>query len=502
VFGWEAYEFRPAFCRPSSAPEISANETEKKTTTTKSPIAANSGVGEETTGSNTPLKSTGNEAWKDVKKNKSIEVIYLHSNIPKDILNDMKQLASIIEEAKPQASISDLKVRKSGEIIIFPCTYADYARLSKKENWKATRFGNLIPSPPTAKTVPQTVVAKEVPLEVEVDAIVGVLKERDIHPTAAVRMKRASDGAETKSIKITLTSQTQKDDLTKNGIQIFYRRIRCEEYKSPPSVLQCFRCQEYRHGLGQCQAQSQSCMRCGDAHWKSACIVEAKNAICKHCKGNYPASFKGCKFYKEALEKFGPRNPSIRGTRSAPSNVTAKSQYPVLPQNPHLTSGNPPLSLIMTTVADALEKILNNIGLTRKVEFSLISQCVSLSCREIMGQVIPSQNMANIRNIRNGRIIEKDIDPGPSLLSGNESRDIGNPDFATTLYTELTDPKMILGGKTTTGDPVPQLMSFTESFSDKVKHRAKQLPLLQSLFSPLLSISLLWQLVLKQQAVG
>lgn len=62
-----------------------------------------------------------------------------------------------------------------------------------------------------------------------------------------------------------------------------------------------------------------------------------------------------------------------------------------------ISSSNPPLPLIMATLADALEGILNNLGLPQKIEFQVIAQSLASSSKKILGQNISSLNLGLIR---------------------------------------------------------------------------------------------------------
>jgi hypothetical protein len=388
----------------------------------------------------TPSKSPQQNTMK--QKGNAPDVIFLHHNIPKTILNNPIKLAEQIEKAKPDATIAEIKIKGSGEIIIFPKEHSDYGKMMKKDSWKLTDYGPVTPSPPTAKSIPQVVVIKNVHPDVSIEDISTGLKTREIHPSEVIRMKRSSDGISTKSVKVILHSQQQKSRLLSEGFPFLYQVYKCVEYKKPPTVLQCYKCQKYGHGIGQCGAENPTCLRCGSAHWKNECQVERESAKCANCTQNHPSSFRGCAAYKDALKKFGPKTPSTSMAQK-PNPSSLWSHHDQHPQQQNLnqsisttatvTSASPPLPLLLTTIADALESILNHVGLQKQVEFSLISQCLAISCKKIMKITVPSQQMHEIKSRNNSRPTASTAPPinSPSL---NGKMSDANLPLVTKLY--------------------------------------------------------------------
>lgn len=82
-------------------------------------------------------------------------------------------------------------------------------------------------------------------------------------------------------------------------------------------AVQCFRCQQFGHGMRNCNLQAK-CVKCGELHLTSECRIPPRSSLtadndqtrdqirCANCKQNHTANYKGCpqrKTYIEALQK-------------------------------------------------------------------------------------------------------------------------------------------------------------------------------------------------------
>lgn len=73
--------------------------------------------------------------------------------------------------------------------------------------------------------------------------------------------------------------------------------------KKNKEILQCKRCQRFGHTKNQCYRPFR-CVKCGEEHSTSTCKKRPDtDATCANCLEKHPASYKGCKTYKQYKEK-------------------------------------------------------------------------------------------------------------------------------------------------------------------------------------------------------
>ncbi|KAL1124587.1 hypothetical protein AAG570_001211 [Ranatra chinensis] len=81
--------------------------------------------------------------------------------------------------------------------------------------------------------------------------------------------------------------------------KIYFSSIRIEEPHKRRDIVQCTRCQQYRHTKGYCNRPAR-CVRCGGEHESATCIKTRETAAtCALCGGDHPANYKGCNVYKD-----------------------------------------------------------------------------------------------------------------------------------------------------------------------------------------------------------
>ena len=72
-----------------------------------------------------------------------------------------------------------------------------------------------------------------------------------------------------------------------------------EEFKTTPSILQCFKCQGFRHKALKC-TKKEKCVVCGKAHSHKNCPnKEKRKPKCANCWGPHVANYRGCPAYKD-----------------------------------------------------------------------------------------------------------------------------------------------------------------------------------------------------------
>lgn len=68
-------------------------------------------------------------------------------------------------------------------------------------------------------------------------------------------------------------------------------------------IIQCKRCQRFGHTKNQCFRPFR-CVKCGNEHPTTKCIKKPDTeATCANCNEKHPASYKGCKIYKQYKER-------------------------------------------------------------------------------------------------------------------------------------------------------------------------------------------------------
>lgn len=103
--------------------------------------------------------------------------------------------------------------------------------------------------------------------------------------------------------------------------------------KKKADVVQCFRCQQYGHGMRNCHLEAK-CVKCGERHQTSECTLPGRSASavsedrslirCANCSQNHTASFKGCPMrlkYLQELKAKKRTRPVLGNNRAKVSTV-------------------------------------------------------------------------------------------------------------------------------------------------------------------------------------
>ena len=118
--------------------------------------------------------------------------------------------------------------------------------------------------------------------------------------------------------------------------------------KKKQDVVQCFRCQQYGHGMRNCHLEAK-CVKCGELHQTKDCTIPARadTAVgdgdgrvqirCANCSQNHTANYKGCPTrlsYLKDLEAAKKRRPTPRNNTPRVAVVRAKlNSPPTMPNN-------------------------------------------------------------------------------------------------------------------------------------------------------------------------
>ena len=115
------------------------------------------------------------------------------------------------------------------------------------------------------------------------------------------RMKSKSTGKDLPFIKIKSDDPKQAEALISGGLVCQKSGIifRVEEFKTTPSILQCFNCQGFRHKEPNC-TKNEKCVVCGEAHSHENCPKkEKRKSKSANCRGPHVANNRGCPAYKD-----------------------------------------------------------------------------------------------------------------------------------------------------------------------------------------------------------
>ena len=102
-------------------------------------------------------------------------------------------------------------------------------------------------------------------------------------------------------IKIKSDEPKQAEALLSGGLvcQKTVIIFRVEEFKTTPSILQCFKCQRFGHKALNC-TKKEKCVVCGEAHSHKNCPnKEKRKPKCANCRGPHVANYRGCPAYKD-----------------------------------------------------------------------------------------------------------------------------------------------------------------------------------------------------------
>lgn len=109
--------------------------------------------------------------------------------------------------------------------------------------------------------------------------------------------------------------------------------------KKATDIVQCFRCQQFGHGMNHCYLQPK-CVKCGELHLTNECKIPKKSAEqngndnnrklikCANCSRNHTASFRGCPTRLAYLKQLEDRKNLARSRQSKqfrPQSVPVQS---------------------------------------------------------------------------------------------------------------------------------------------------------------------------------
>ncbi|KAG8226565.1 hypothetical protein J437_LFUL004737 [Ladona fulva] len=159
-----------------------------------------------------------------------------------------------------------------------------------------------------------------------------------------------------RDLPINLGVEEIKDSLEEQGVQskctpsidflairyVCGLKIRIEKHRPPKGPPQCHRCQLFGHTDKACHMPPR-CVKCGGNHLTADCKKEAGGAaVCANCKGDHPASYRGCTVYSKLKQRLNdlknkahnkikktenPQAPMTNGEKDIEPNREATRSY-------------------------------------------------------------------------------------------------------------------------------------------------------------------------------
>ncbi|KAL1130676.1 hypothetical protein AAG570_011918 [Ranatra chinensis] len=180
--------------------------------------------------------------------------------------------------------------------------------------------------------------------------------------------------------------------------RIFYSSVRVEEPHKRQDIVQCTRCQQYRHTKGYCNRPPR-CVRCGGEHESSTCSKSRDSAAtCALCGGDHTANYKGCPAYKKLTTTLKNNTPKTNPPRAAldtyrpiPRPVAAGTPADALPPAP----GAAPVGVTEPHVE--LSKTVNPPKIPIHPNLNKITYA-QISTKETSKNSIPTSNTVRIPN--------------------------------------------------------------------------------------------------------
>ncbi|XP_076322255.1 uncharacterized protein LOC143231613 [Tachypleus tridentatus] len=262
-------------------------------------------------------------------------------------------------------SVSFIEVRRLplGRVVIKCKEPKDYVKLLKPWPQEAFHRVKLNIQVPGDRPPSKQVVIRGLDSDISLQEIQDELSSQVITATKIERIKSAKTGLPTPLVRFSLQDVALADKLIKNGVTMWFLKLRVEESKQPEAVtvLQCFNCQKFGHARAACKA-SPRCAKCSGMHAVKECPKNREDTCCVNCGGPHAASYRGCPKYSQVLalkrEKFLKSNMSanlnmiksttLKDDLNTPSSKTVKPTTHEKVQQPQPAAPSAPTSLKRT----------------------------------------------------------------------------------------------------------------------------------------------------------
>jgi hypothetical protein len=217
--------------------------------------------------------------------------------VPPIFLHDSKNHQEVIKDIESMVTKNFSTENKNKYLKINLRSSEDYRKLTKYYNDNSIAYHSFQDS----KSKPLSVVLKNVPVSLTNEEISEELKKQNL-PIISVTRLLSKEKQPLTTCAVLLTASEVANNIFKTK-HICKAIITVEVRRKPNNIPQCYRCQEYGHTKNYCKA-TQKCVKCAGSHSHVECkILPTDNPTCANCKGNHPASYRGCPHHKALLQQ-------------------------------------------------------------------------------------------------------------------------------------------------------------------------------------------------------
>lgn len=128
--------------------------------------------------------------------------------------------------------------------------------------------------------------------------------------TAIEEIKSMRKEVEIYVVKALCVNEKTAQDFIETGfIQIGLRRLKVKKYERPTKTVVCFKCAKFNHIASNCKSKIIKCFKCAGEHEATDCPLKTIESVepdkynCPNCNEHHPATYAGCKKFKENLTK-------------------------------------------------------------------------------------------------------------------------------------------------------------------------------------------------------
>ena len=219
--------------------------------------------------------------------------------------NTQIRIMSELRQYHPNLRVFRIKQTQNGWIFIRHAP-KDFAILQSEPKMQQVFGKNVKVSLPKSyhsadATKGKIFIFKGVSNNVTLDKFKDLLDYNKITHAKAERMKSKRSGKDLPCIKIKCDNLKRAETLISERL-VFQKTgiiFRVEEFRTTPSIQQCFKCQGFGHKAPNCTKKTK-CVVCGEAHFHKNCPnKEKRNPKCADCRGSHVANCKGCPTYKD-----------------------------------------------------------------------------------------------------------------------------------------------------------------------------------------------------------
>ena len=189
---------------------------------------------------------------------------------------------------------------------------------------------------------------KHIPTDIPIEYVQQDILEQKIPVTKVSRFLWFEKNQKVATTKLILTINKNDAHEINRLKDICHIRVDVELFKPTKRALkQCHRCLNFGHHSENC-GRAFRCLRCGQTgHTHDKCTNKTKEdtPTCANCKGEHPANFKGCSFYKQTMEKIeNSRTKTNTKTKPTATFKPTKQDFPALPKTTtnNTTTSTPP----------------------------------------------------------------------------------------------------------------------------------------------------------------